>query len=70
LAIANQKKGWGRQRERERREEKREREGSRCCSKADAIFAVSGLFQWSAVCCYLTGHKLCKHQIYREVLKM
>ncbi len=26
------------------------------------IFAISGLFPWSAVCCYLTGHKQCKHQ--------
>jgi hypothetical protein len=26
---------------------------------------VSGLLPWSAVCCYLTGHKQCKHQDFQ-----
>jgi len=46
------------------------------------IFVISGLLPWSAVCCYLMGHKQCKHQdfqgpgeyvqnvVYREVLEM
>jgi hypothetical protein len=29
------------------------------------IFAVSGLLPWSAVCCYFTGHKQCKHQHFQ-----
>jgi hypothetical protein len=28
--------------------------------------AVSGLLPWSAVCCYLTGHKQCKHQDFQR----
>jgi hypothetical protein len=28
--------------------------------------AVSGLFPWSAVCCYLMGHKQCKHQDFQR----
>jgi hypothetical protein len=28
--------------------------------------AVPGLFPWSAVCCYLTGHKQCKHQDFQR----
>ncbi len=27
---------------------------------------VSGLLPWSAVCCYLTGHKQCKHQDFQR----
>jgi hypothetical protein len=32
------------------------------------IFAISCLFPWSAVCCYLTGHssKQCKHQDFQR----
>ncbi len=30
------------------------------------IFVVSGLFPWSAVCCYLMGHKQCKHQDFQQ----
>jgi hypothetical protein len=30
------------------------------------IFAVFGLLPWSAVCCYLTGHKQCKHQDFQQ----
>jgi hypothetical protein len=26
------------------------------------IFVVSDLLPWSAICCYLTGHKQCKHE--------
>jgi hypothetical protein len=29
------------------------------------IFSISGLLPWSAVCCYLTGHKQCKHQDFQ-----
>ncbi len=29
------------------------------------IFVVSGLFSWLVVCCYLTGHKQCKHQDFQ-----
>jgi hypothetical protein len=31
-----------------------------------AAEAVSSLFPWSAVCCYLTGHKQCKHQDFQR----
>ncbi len=30
------------------------------------IFIVCDLFSWSAVCCYLTGHKQCKHQDFQR----
>ncbi len=30
-----------------------------------AAETVSGLFPWSAVCCYLTGRKQCKHQDFQ-----
>ncbi len=30
------------------------------------IFAIFGLLPWSAVCCYLTGHKQCKHQDFQQ----
>jgi hypothetical protein len=26
------------------------------------IFAISSLFPWSTICCYLTGHERCKSQ--------
>jgi hypothetical protein len=30
------------------------------------IFAVSGLFPWLVVCCYLMGHKECKYQDFQQ----
>jgi hypothetical protein len=30
------------------------------------IFAVSDLFPWSVICCYLMGHKQCKHQDFQR----
>jgi hypothetical protein len=37
----------------------------RCLGKACPT-PVSGLSPWSAVCCYLTGHKQCKHQDFQQ----
>jgi hypothetical protein len=38
-----------------------------CCYLAKACPApVSGLLPLSAVCCYLTGHKQCKHQDFQR----
>ncbi len=37
----------------------------RCLGKACPA-PVSGLLPWSAVCCYLTGHKQCKHQDFQQ----
>jgi hypothetical protein len=37
-----------------------------CSSGIWGIFVVSGLLPWSAVCCYLTGHKQCKHQDFQR----
>jgi hypothetical protein len=37
-----------------------------CLSGIWGIFAVSGLLPWSAVCCYFTGHKQCKHQDFQR----
>jgi len=30
------------------------------------IFAITGLLPWLVVCCYLTGHKQCKHQNFQR----
>jgi hypothetical protein len=30
------------------------------------IFAIIGLLPWLVVCCYLTGHKQCKHQNFQR----
>jgi hypothetical protein len=30
------------------------------------IFVVSSVLPWLAVCCYLTGHKQCKHQDFQR----
>ncbi len=30
------------------------------------IFVISSLLPWSTVCCYLMGHKQCKHQDFQK----
>ncbi len=37
-----------------------------CSSGIWGIFVISGLLPWSAACCYLTGHKQCKHQDFQR----
>jgi hypothetical protein len=37
-----------------------------CCLGKACLASISGLLPWSAVCCYLTGHKQCKQQDFQQ----